>query len=108
MLPRAFTTRRLIDDSLREAGVQPWVRVEMESVEGLIDVCRWGELACIVPERAARLAPDMQAVPLHSPQMVRHAGILWRRGALRSRAAVEFAALLRPGHRLPGGHQIFE
>ena len=37
------------------------------------------------------------------PQMVRHAGILWRRGASRSRAAVEFAALLRPEHRLPGG-----
>ena len=88
---------------LREAGVQPWVRVEMESVEGLIDVCRWGELACIVPERAARQAPDMQAIQLHSPQMVRHAGILWRRGASRSRAAVEFAALLRPEHRLPGG-----
>jgi len=103
MLPRAFATRRLIDDSLREAGVQPWVRVEMESVEGLIDVCRWGELACIVPERAARQAPDMQAIQLHSPQMVRHAGILWRRGASRSRAAVEFAALLRPEHRLPGG-----
>ena len=102
MLPRAFATRRLIDDSLREVGVQPWVRVEMESVEGLIDVCRWGELACIVPERAARQAPDMQAIQLHSPQMVRHAGILWRRGASRSRAAVEFAALLRPEHRLPG------
>ena len=45
----------------------------------------------------------MQAIQLHSPQMVRHAGILWRRGASRSRAAVEFAALLRPEHRLPGG-----
>jgi len=82
--------------------------VEMESVEGLIDVCRWGELACIVPERAARQAPDMQAIPLHSPQMVRHAGILWRRGASRSRAAVEFAALLRPRHRLPGVGRILE
>ncbi len=45
MLPRAFTTRRLIDDGLRRAGVVPEVRVEMESVEGLLDVCRWGDLA---------------------------------------------------------------
>ena len=96
MLPRAFSTRRLIDDSLREAGVVPLVRVEMESVEGLIDVCRWGDLACIVPERAARQASDLHAIHLTSPQMVRHAGILWRRGASRSRAAQEFAALLRP------------
>ncbi len=41
MLPRAFATRRLVDDSLRAAGVVPQVRVEMESVEGLLDVCRW-------------------------------------------------------------------
>lgn len=94
MLPRAFTTRRLIDDSLRKAGVEPMVRVEMETVEGLIEVCRWGGLACIVPERAARQAADMHAVQLHSPEILRHAGILWRRGAGRSKAALEFAKLL--------------
>ncbi len=96
MLPRAFTTRRLIDDGLRRAGVVPEVRVEMESVEGLLDVCRWGDLASIAPERAARQASDLLAIDLHSPAMLRHAGILWRRGASRSRAALEFAALLRP------------
>jgi LysR family cyn operon transcriptional activator len=96
MLPRAFTTRRLIDESLRAVGVVPWVRVEMESVEGLLDVCRWGDLASIAPERAALHASDLHAINLHSPGMVRHAGILWRKGASRSRAALEFAALLRP------------
>ena len=96
MLPRAFPTRRLIDDGLRRAGVVPEVRVEMESVEGLLDVCRWGDLASIAPERAARQASDLLAIDLHSPAMLRHAGILWRRGASRSRAALEFAALLRP------------
>ena len=39
MLPRAFATRRLVDDSLRAAGVGPQVRVEMESVKGLLNVC---------------------------------------------------------------------
>lgn len=101
MLPRTFSTRRLIDDSLWQAGVVPLVRVEMESVEGLIDVCRWSDLACIVPERAARRATDLHAIHLTSPQMVRHAGILWRRGASRSQAAQEFAALLRPASVSP-------
>ncbi len=96
MLPRAFTTRRLIDDSLRAAGVVPIVRVEMESVEGLLAVCRSGDLASIAPERAARQASDLHAIDLHSPTMLRHAGILWRKGASRSRAALEFAALLKP------------
>ena len=40
MLPRAFATRRLIDDALRNAGVVPSVRVQMESVEALIDACQ--------------------------------------------------------------------
>lgn len=95
LLTRSFATRRLIDDSLREAGITPSVRVEMESVEALIAACRCGDLASIVPERAARLATDLHAIDLTSPQLVRHAGILWRRDASRSTAALEFVALLR-------------
>jgi LysR family transcriptional regulator, cyn operon transcriptional activator len=94
LLTRSFATRRMIDDGLRAAGVQPLVRVEMESVEALIDVCRWSDLASIVPERAARQASDLKAIQLTAPQIVRHAGLLWRRGASRSVAAREFAALL--------------
>ncbi len=95
LLPRSFATRRLIDDSLRQAGVAPLVRVEMDSVESLLGVCRCGDLASIVPERAARQAPDLHAIALAEPEIVRRAGILWRRGASRSAAAREFAALLR-------------
>lgn len=95
LLPRNFATRRLIDDRLRQAGVAPLVRVELDSVESLLGVCRYGDLASIVPERAARQAPDLHAIALVEPEILRHAGILWRRGASRSAAAREFAALLR-------------
>jgi LysR family cyn operon transcriptional activator len=94
LLPRSFATRRLIDASLRQADVAPTVRVEMDSVESLLGVCRHSDLASIVPERAARQAPDLHAIALTEPQMVRHAGILWRRGASRSAAARAFATLL--------------
>ncbi len=94
LLPRTFATRRLIDVSLRQAGVTPTVRVEMDSVEALLGVCFFSDLASIVPERAARQAPNLHAIALTSPQMVRHAGILWRRGASRSAAARAFADLL--------------
>ena len=95
LLPRSFATRRLIDDSLGQADVAPVVRVELDSVEALLGVCRYGDLASIVPERAARQAPDLNAIALSEPEIVRRAGILWRRGASRSAAAREFAALLR-------------
>ena len=54
-----------------------------------------GAFDSIVPERAARRATDLQVISLHAPQIVRQAGILWRRGASRSTAALEFAALLK-------------
>ena len=66
----------------------------MDSVEALMGVCRFGDLASIVPERAARQAKNLHAITLTEPQIVRHAGILWRRGASRSAAAIAFANLL--------------
>lgn len=99
LLPRSFATRRLIDDAFREAGVAPSVHVEMESVEALMAACRSGVLASIVPERAARQAANLRSIALGSPQLVRRAGVLWRRGASRSPAAREFVALLKPAAR---------
>lgn len=95
LLPRSFATRRLLDDCFRQAGVQPELRVEMESVSALINACASGELATIVPERAAAMAAGFRAIALTAPQPARHAGILWRKGASRSVAAQAFVALLR-------------
>src|SRR5450830_1336821 len=95
LLPRSFATRRMLDEKFRQAGAEPQVRVEMESVEALLGVCRHGPLATIVPERAALQMPDLHAMALTAPEVVRHAGLLWRRSASRSVAAREFAALLR-------------
>lgn len=99
LLTRSFATRRLIDDAFREAGVTPPIRVEMESVESLLAVCRSGVLASVVPERAAKQAADLHSIALVSPQPVRRAGVLWRKDASRSAAAQEFIALLRPAVR---------
>lgn len=99
LLTRSFATRRLIDDAFREAGVSPPIRVEMESVESLLAVCRSGVLASVVPERAAKQAADLHSIALVSPQLVRRAGVLWRKDASRSAAAQEFIALLRPAVR---------
>lgn len=96
LLTRNFATRRQIDEQFRQAGLAPDVRVEMESVEALLGVCRHSvALATIVPERAARQCPDLHAAVIDAPGWVRTAGLLWRRGASRSAAALEFARRLR-------------
>lgn len=96
LLTPSFATRRLIDDAFRQAGLSPTVRVEMESVEALLAACRSGVLASIVPERAAEQAPGLHRITLTAPELVRRAGVLWRKGASRSAAALAFIALLRP------------
>ena len=94
LLPRSFATRLLIDNHLQQAGVRPDVRIEIESVEALLGVVRTANLAAIVPERAAAQAPDLATLTLTHPVIIRKAGLLWRRGASRSAAALAFAALL--------------
>ncbi|CAN5717698.1 transcriptional regulator CynR [soil metagenome] len=106
LLPRSFATRRMIDAAFAEAGVEPTVRVEIESVEALLHACRQGNLATIAAEHAAAQAgDDMRAIALTAPETIRRAGVLWRRDASRSAAAREFAAMLPPAIRrhLPTG-----
>lgn len=96
LLPRSYAKRRKIDAYLIEAGVKPLVIIEMESVEGLLGICRFNpNLATIVPERATRQYPDLYIKALDMPSLVRSAGLLWRRGTSRSAAAQEFANRLR-------------
>ena len=94
LLPRSFATRGLIDVSLRKAGVEPNVPVQMESVEALLGVCLFGTMAAIVPERAAVQTPELRVIALTHPTIIRHAGILWRRGTSRSPAARRFSEML--------------
>lgn len=95
LLSRSWATRRQIDEQFRAGGVEPWIPVEMESVEALLGVCRSSEsLATIVPERAARQESGLHLAALDAPGLVRSAGLLWRRGTSRSAAAREFARRL--------------
>jgi LysR family cyn operon transcriptional activator len=100
LLPRSFATRRMIDSAFAQAEVTPIVRVEIESVEALMHACRQGNLATIAAEHAAAQAgDDMRAIGLTGPETIRHAGVLWRKGASRSAAAREFASMLLPAIR---------
>jgi LysR family transcriptional regulator, cyn operon transcriptional activator len=105
LLPRSFATRRMLEEAFREAKVTPQVRVEMESVSATIAACESGDLATIVPERAAAMNPHMRAIVITDPQPVRHAGILWRRGGSKSAAAEAFAGLLLDEVATRGGRR---
>lgn len=94
LLPHGFATRGLIEASLKEIGVEPNIPVQMGSVEALLGVCQSGSLATIIPERSIVQAPNLKTIQLTNPSIIRHVGILWRRGASRSPAAKKFSEML--------------
>lgn len=94
MQPALFVTRRIVDEAFRTVRVTPVIRVEMDSIESLLKVCRDAATATLIPERAAQHAEDLRVIRLHSPTPRRSAGVLWRRGGARNVAALEFVRLL--------------
>lgn len=96
LLSQRFATRRMLEEHFKRQGVQPLVRVEMESVYSLIEACRSGpQLACLVPDRVAmQHATGMCQIRLE-PMIVRMASLLWNAKVSRSPAAQAFAQLLR-------------
>ncbi len=95
LLPTSYVTRRMIDVAFKNAGLNPKVSVQMESIDALISTCVAPHLVTIVPERAVAGQVNLLAIPIQQPNMLRHAGILWRKDASRSIAATEFARILR-------------
>ena len=96
LLPNSFSTRRLIDDSLRRIKSPVKVAVEIESVSALIESCLFGNLATIIPERAAPNNKEFNIIQLKNPTPIRRAGILSRKGSAYSKAAAAFVQILKP------------
>jgi LysR family cyn operon transcriptional activator len=103
LLPRVFTTRRLLDDCFRACGAEPVVAVEMNTIAPMIGLAARTQLAAIVSRNAVPAGEDVRTIPLESPTPVRTPGILWKRDARQSLAVRSFAASLR---KLALGHSL--
>ena len=95
LISREFSTRRLIDDRLREAGVVPEVAVEMNDIDSLLEVVRLGTGATVLSRRAINDGRGLVQIPIEGPRMARTAALLWHRDAYRTAAALAFAGVIR-------------
>ena len=95
LLPKSFSTRRLIDDSFMQIKIKAKVVVEIESVSSLIESCLYGNLATIIPERAAPTNKEFHMIFLQNPMPIRKAGILMRKGSVSSKAAAAFIKIVK-------------
>ena len=95
LLPKSFSTIRLIDDSFMKMKIKTKVVVEIESVSSLIESCLQGNLATIIPERAAPTNKEFHIINLLNPTPIRKAGILLRKGNTYSKAADAFIKIVK-------------
>lgn len=88
LLPGQFCARRLLNASFEQAGVQPRVIVEMNSIEGILATIRTNKLATILPRLSLGLGRhrSLRGIPLKHPTPRRGIGLLWKKGGYRSGA----------------------
>lgn len=92
LLCSKYCTRQLIDHALAEAKVKPEVRVEMNSVAGILSTVRQTQLVSMLPTLAlCQQDRGIKALPLTNPTPRRSIGLVWQEGARRRATAVAFA-----------------
>jgi LysR family cyn operon transcriptional activator len=78
----------LLNASFEQAGVQPKIIVEMNSIEGILATVRTSKLGTILPRLSLGLArhSSLRGIPLKHPTPRRGIGLLWKKGGYRSGA----------------------
>jgi LysR family cyn operon transcriptional activator len=92
LLSSKYCTRQLIDCALAEAAVEPELRVEMNSVSGLLSTVRRTRLVSLLPSLAlCRQDVGLKTIALTDPTPRRTIGLVWLQNTNRRAAALAFA-----------------
>jgi LysR family transcriptional regulator, cyn operon transcriptional activator len=89
LLKTTFATRRILDQSLPEGMVLD-IRVEMDSVEALIELAKSGGLPTILADRSLTGRRDLELLPIGPPWIRRSGAILWDAHRYQTAAARAF------------------
>ncbi|MGQ9366425.1 LysR substrate-binding domain-containing protein [Azospirillum sp. ST 5-10] len=95
LLPREFTTRRMLDGCFQSAGAEPVVVAETNTIAAMLSLVRRMEIAAIVSEQAVSDLENLRIIALESPTPLRTPGILWKRDGERAAAVRSFAVIVR-------------
>lgn len=94
LLTTAFATRRILDQSL-PPDTKLDVRVEMNSVEALIELAKSGGLPTVLADRSLNTRKDLSIIPIGPPWIRRSGALLWDAHRYQTAAARAFMAIAR-------------
>jgi len=97
VLTQQFPSRLLVSRWFAEAGVEPRVRIEIDSTDTILATVQRSNLATIQTRRMAAIFPRLRCIPL-KPRLMRSVAILWCSGNDRSAAARAIAAMIRKAY----------
>jgi len=94
--PRRYTTRVQLDEAFQAAGAEPVVSIETTSIAGMLALAQQAAFATIVSRSALHGHPELRAIPLEGPTLVRTPGlIMLEADHARTKAVASFAAIAR-------------
>jgi LysR family transcriptional regulator, cyn operon transcriptional activator len=95
LLPKAFSTRKQLNECFRSAGAEPIVVVEMNTLMPMVELVRNTDLACIVADAAVGAREGLAVIALENPTPIRTPGLLWKKGGSDDPMLRQFAAVVR-------------
>ena len=93
LLSERYATRKLIDNVFGR-HIADSLKLEMNSVNALLQAVRFGHLATILNERALVQEDDLVKILITHPRAVRNAAFVWNKTAYRTPAARRFAEMV--------------
>lgn len=94
LLTTAFATRRILDLSL-PPNTKLDVRVEMNSVEALIELAKSGGLPTVLADGSLNARKDLAIIPIGPPWIRRSGALLWDAHRYQTATARAFMAIAR-------------
>jgi LysR family cyn operon transcriptional activator len=78
MQPKTCTTRAILDIAFKQAGCEPNIAVEMDSLEGIKALVQKSRIAALTSRLALKSTDDIVAIPVEGPTPIRVPGLIKR------------------------------
>ncbi|TAL02341.1 MAG: transcriptional regulator CynR [Rhodospirillaceae bacterium] len=100
IFPREYTTRIVLEDLFKKAGIAPKIIAQSNSVPVMLGMVQASNVGTIVLESALSHEEDFKVIRLADPSPTRTSALMWSRHVFRSSAAKRFAEMVRQSFSL--------